>query len=249
MRWTRFWLRGDCGQQVERVLLLGIGSGRERERRLANSGARGAHGVAYDGSHMGEQASETHRRRSVRQLAARHFVECCLRALGRCHRIAFTRLICIRLVLECQRCPGLDHMPLHIVGQHTDENVRLHAAFEAMADRAYAQVNTFQGSVPALDLRQPFVVEHGPLGAHVRFVNASADHVKTVKRRFCCDPLGIEAEAESGIVDDDRSEEHTSELQSRENLVCRLLLEKKKKKPKQKKEKKKKKQQQKKQKI
>ena len=28
----------------------------------------------------------------------------------------------------------------------------------------------------------------------------------------------------------DRSEEHTSELQSRRNLVCRLLLEKKKKK-------------------
>src|SRR5690606_41916868 len=31
---------------------------------------------------------------------------------------------------------------------------------------------------------------------------------------------------------DSRSEEHTSELQSRENLVCRLLLEKKKKKQK-----------------
>src|SRR5690606_41860592 len=30
------------------------------------------------------------------------------------------------------------------------------------------------------------------------------------------------------VEDDDRSEEHTSELQSRENLVCRLLLEKKK---------------------
>src|SRR5436309_9462140 len=29
-------------------------------------------------------------------------------------------------------------------------------------------------------------------------------------------------------VDPPRSEEHTSELQSRENLVCRLLLEKKK---------------------
>src|SRR5690606_40593990 len=29
-------------------------------------------------------------------------------------------------------------------------------------------------------------------------------------------------------ADDARSEEHTSELQSRENLVCRLLLEKKK---------------------
>src|SRR5690606_41386013 len=31
-----------------------------------------------------------------------------------------------------------------------------------------------------------------------------------------------------GFVFEERSEEHTSELQSRENLVCRLLLEKKK---------------------
>src|SRR5688572_31810522 len=38
-----------------------------------------------------------------------------------------------------------------------------------------------------------------------------------------------------------RSEEHTSELQSQSNLVCRLLLEKKKKKKKQKTKKKKKK--------
>src|SRR5436309_13553155 len=37
------------------------------------------------------------------------------------------------------------------------------------------------------------------------------------------------------IYNDTRSEEHTSELQSRENLVCRLLLEKKKKKKKRKK--------------
>ena len=35
-----------------------------------------------------------------------------------------------------------------------------------------------------------------------------------------------------GDVTDERSEEHTSELQSRTNLVCRLLLEKKKKKKK-----------------
>src|SRR5206468_11004575 len=33
------------------------------------------------------------------------------------------------------------------------------------------------------------------------------------------------------LVDERRSEEHTSELQSRSDLVCRLLLEKKKKKP------------------
>src|SRR6266511_6333824 len=34
----------------------------------------------------------------------------------------------------------------------------------------------------------------------------------------------------AGTPPDPRSEEHTSELQSRENLVCRLLLEKKKRK-------------------
>src|SRR3712207_8030645 len=34
---------------------------------------------------------------------------------------------------------------------------------------------------------------------------------------------------DTALVDVDRSEEHTSELQSRQYLVCRLLLEKKKK--------------------
>src|SRR5690606_40757470 len=41
-----------------------------------------------------------------------------------------------------------------------------------------------------------------------------------------CDPL---RRAALEIDHFERSEEHTSELQSRENLVCRLLLEKKKK--------------------
>src|SRR5690606_40768470 len=37
------------------------------------------------------------------------------------------------------------------------------------------------------------------------------------------------AAAQLPVIEGYRSEEHTSELQSRENLVCRLLLEKKKK--------------------
>src|SRR5207302_11049790 len=44
-------------------------------------------------------------------------------------------------------------------------------------------------------------------------------------------PLAVQ-ERPGDLVSDSRSEEHTSELQSRENLVCRLLLEKKKKKKK-----------------
>src|SRR5260370_36359138 len=40
-----------------------------------------------------------------------------------------------------------------------------------------------------------------------------------------------QAEYVEGFLESPRSEEHTSELQSHLNLVCRLLLEKKKKKP------------------
>src|SRR5690606_41278655 len=44
------------------------------------------------------------------------------------------------------------------------------------------------------------------------------------RRLARCQPV----ELETDMIPAGRSEEHTSELQSRENLVCRLLLEKKK---------------------
>src|SRR5688572_32502584 len=43
-------------------------------------------------------------------------------------------------------------------------------------------------------------------------------------------PTAAHPAAEDSAADRGRSEEHTSELQSQSNLVCRLLLEKKKKK-------------------
>src|SRR5438270_2513987 len=48
---------------------------------------------------------------------------------------------------------------------------------------------------------------------------------------FLCDRKGVPCRSESAFVENGllhRSEEHTSELQSQSNLVCRLLLEKKK---------------------
>src|SRR3712207_7439402 len=42
------------------------------------------------------------------------------------------------------------------------------------------------------------------------------------------DQVPVHDRVEVRVVDDVRSEEHTSELQSRQYLVCRLLLEKKK---------------------
>src|SRR5690606_41762447 len=44
---------------------------------------------------------------------------------------------------------------------------------------------------------------------------------------WCAAERAISARSPGRRTNADRSEEHTSELQSRENLVCRLLLEKK----------------------
>src|SRR5438445_9999669 len=64
---------------------------------------------------------------------------------------------------------------------------------------------------------------------------ADKDRVEGVllERFFLADGLWLVAFLNRGVVppaDHVRSEEHTSELQSRQYLVCRLLLEKKKKK-------------------
>src|SRR2546430_8263435 len=48
------------------------------------------------------------------------------------------------------------------------------------------------------------------------------------RRRLCFSMIiGLSSDADRGKSSATRSEEHTSELQSQSNLVCRLLLEKK----------------------
>src|SRR2546430_13438748 len=54
---------------------------------------------------------------------------------------------------------------------------------------------------------------------------------RTVARDAAGPDHGLPDEPRGGVEEGVRSEEHTSELQSQSNLVCRLLLEKKKKPP------------------
>src|SRR6266511_2107094 len=72
-----------------------------------------------------------------------------------------------------------------------------------------------------------------PAGVAATSATSSTSPFSTQPLRVTWIQLSVEPSATR--VSRKRSEEHTSELQSRENLVCRLLLEKKKKKKKKKK--------------
>src|SRR5215203_7021811 len=97
-------------------------------------------------------------------------------------------------------------------------------------DLLFLEVNSLEESVAFYD---------GVLGMEIESINVDYDppmaklrggvlritlaqHLETMLRR------GRGVHFFIGVEDVDRSEEHTSELQSRQYLVCRLLLEKKK---------------------
>src|SRR5690606_39753277 len=62
-----------------------------------------------------------------------------------------------------------------------------------------------------------------------RVLRSAFDHVPgRFSAKIVRDQLAVQLLLKRSRPDVLRSEEHTSELQSRENLVCRLLLEKKK---------------------
>src|SRR5690606_39436572 len=73
------------------------------------------------------------------------------------------------------------------------------------------------------------ITDHGNMHGAVEFYKKCvAEGVKPILGFEAYVAPGSRFEKRRGSSKLDRSEEHTSELQSRENLVCRLLLEKKK---------------------
>src|SRR2546430_12090330 len=72
------------------------------------------------------------------------------------------------------------------------------------------------------------VCVHEDLGIGPRAKTMSQTLQVSAERQEVVDLAVQGAPDRAGLVGDRRSEEHTSELQSQSNLVCRLLLEKKK---------------------
>src|SRR5256885_8704458 len=86
--------------------------------------------------------------------------------------------------------------------------------------------DTATTEIYTLSLHDALPIYAGPVGrpARVAHVEVALDDLRGLLGGEVDDPEAAELE-----VPVDRSEEHTSELQSPCNLVCRLLLEKKKK--------------------
>src|SRR3989449_6509361 len=111
---------------------------------------------------------------------------------------------------------------------------RIHTAFHgyliALCQRAEWTLPSDQSVTDLLKLlrqKHPALQQTGARAAHIeRVLRAIATIVDTLN------PLRNRASVahpNADLLDEPRSEEHTSELQSRLHLVCRLLLEKKKK--------------------
>src|SRR2546421_12145697 len=95
---------------------------------------------------------------------------------------------------------------------------------DSRPDRVFQTLDAFTRVFQAMvDISKPVVVVvNGPaIGAGSELVGFADVVIATPKAKFA------QPEVKLGVFP--RSEEHTSELQSRSDLVCRLLLEKKKK--------------------
>ena len=64
------------------------------------------------------------------------------------------------LVGKHQLAPRLAHVPLDIVGEHAQEDVRPHAVFQMMVDGSDMQIDGLHRTKRPLDLCERFVTAH-----------------------------------------------------------------------------------------
>src|SRR5256885_8848813 len=114
------------------------------------------------------------------------------------------------------------YMPGYKITMLPDEVVQIYTLDEGRANPAvslYVTVDEATLETTASETR----LERVPV--QVNFRHDKLDHIVT--EQWLADP-SFEVEGTPEVLQGKRSEEHTSELQSPCNLVCRLLLEKKK---------------------
>lgn len=104
------------------------------------------------------------------------------------------------MIHEQERCQRLAQVPDDVVGQHAQEDMRAHAAGQAVVDRADLESDRLEGAEGAFHTGQALVGEHRRFGIERRGGQTDAQHVEAVERRLLGDRglLAHEGQAVSG---------------------------------------------------
>ena len=86
------------------------------------------------------------------------------------------------VVVEQERLEGLAHVPLDVVGEHAQEDVRPHPVGAAVVDRPHLQVDRLERPKGALDLRQVLVGAHGLRGVELFGLDVGTHDIEAVAR-------------------------------------------------------------------
>src|SRR2546430_13207331 len=186
---------------------------------VARAGSRLAVAVGDSARLVGVQARA---QRQIGRFAVMHVPETTRKALQKLHRAG--RIVVVRRLDQ-------QAIELAVEPHEGDVVIGLGTAVHALRDLqqlfALVLVRPFspRPAEQALDLAPH--LKHQQLIARIDIRDENTLARQYGNQAFACQPLQGFADGSSADFDH-RSEEHTSELQSQSNLVCRLLLEKKK---------------------
>src|SRR5438105_4010396 len=124
-----------------------------------------------------------------------------IRGLGRQNRIAALALLPPLLILEQQRRPGPAQMPFHIVGQHTQKNVRRHSILGAMSNRPHQQIDSLQTLKSSFHFRQALVAPHCLVRRKSFHRLAGAQHINPVQLLFLLDRFRTTIPGQAALAD------------------------------------------------
>src|SRR5262245_38352324 len=174
---SAFWLQTEQSQGLG---LQGVGF-----RQLLEGRARWVRdylvGVPHACRQMRQQTAEAMRRLTVRRLMGLLLRLRRLRWLRRLDRVTFLPVVRQFLVGIQQRRQRLPHMPLDVVRQKAQKQVRAHTRIDTMMNRPHAQVQPLEATEGLLHLRQA-LVRADTIGRRKGFGPLTcADHIDPVE--------------------------------------------------------------------
>ena len=105
------------------------------------------------------------------------------------------------LVLEQQRLPRLAQVPLHVVGQQAEQDVRPHSVGRAVVDRAHQEVDPLEAPERLLHQGQSLVRPHPVGGRQPRGRLAGPDHIDTIQKLFIFDRVFLASPPQMTVAD------------------------------------------------